>query len=87
MSSSDGGFYSVRQWWSLTSTAGRVFVVSLLVIIASFIVWALVPSAEEKQINECAKRFAASSYNDKETREETLQGSRDLCGTMWELSQ
>ncbi|SUA31493.1 Uncharacterised protein [Mycolicibacterium fortuitum] len=87
MSSSEGGFYGLREWWSLTSRGGRVFVIGVLVVIGALVVWALVPSAEEKQIDDCAKRMAAYSYNDNETREETLQDSRNFCGTMWELSQ
>ncbi|WP_301123054.1 MULTISPECIES: hypothetical protein [Mycolicibacterium] len=85
MSSSDSPYYSLRQWWALTSTAGRVFVIGLLVVVA-LLVWALLPSEEEKQVEECAKRIAASSYNDKESREKTLQGSKQLCQSQWKLS-
>ncbi|BBX30587.1 hypothetical protein B7435_30425 [Mycolicibacterium peregrinum] len=82
MSSSENRFYNVREWWAATSTGGRVFIAGLLVVVAALLVWAMVPSAEQRRVDDCAKRMAAVSFSDKETHEETIQRSRDLCQTM-----
>jgi hypothetical protein len=85
MTSSGSGVYRLREWWAATSTRGRVFVIGLLVGVAALIVWALIPSEKERQVEDCAKRSAA--IDDGETPyEKRVELAEGTCAIMWDSS-